>query len=194
VSGWTRFYRAAGDDPRPTLVRALDLFERAGRRTGFAVDLGCGAGRDTLELLRRGWSVMAIDAEAEAIARLRARTDAHADRLTTLVAPFDVAEWPVADLVNSSYALPFCPPDLFAGVWERIVAAVPSGGRFCGQLFGVRDEWAPADDMNFHTRADVETLLAPFEAEQLDEVELDGQTALGDRKHWHLFHVVARKR
>ena len=41
---------------------------------GLAVDLGAGTGRDTAELLRRGWRVIAIDREPEAIDRLhRAR-------------------------------------------------------------------------------------------------------------------------
>ncbi|MEJ1932020.1 class I SAM-dependent methyltransferase [Nostoc sp. NIES-2111] len=35
----------------------------------FAVDLGCGDGRDTVELLRRGWRVLGIDGAQEAIAR-----------------------------------------------------------------------------------------------------------------------------
>jgi len=44
-----------------------------------------------------------------------------------------------------------------------------------------------------HPREEVERLLAPFEAERFDEVEEDGETALGKPKHWHLFHIVARK-
>ena len=77
TGGWGRYYEAAkGGGPRETLRLALDLFESEGgwgeRR---AVDLGCGEGRDTLELLRRGWRVLAIDDEREAIERLRARPD-----------------------------------------------------------------------------------------------------------------------
>jgi trans-aconitate methyltransferase len=49
-------------------------------RDFFAVDLGCGAGRDTAELLRRGWRVLAIDAEAEAIRRLLERRDLRCHR------------------------------------------------------------------------------------------------------------------
>jgi len=44
------------------------------------------------------------------------------------------------------------------------------------------------------TRAEVDELLRPFEVEWLDEVDEDGSTAIGTRKHWHLYHVVARKR
>jgi SAM-dependent methyltransferase len=196
VSGgddWSRFYDATGDDPRETLLLALERFEAEGRNGGFAVDLGCGTGRDTVELLRRGWRVLAIDGEAEGIARLLARHGLARDRLETRVARFEDASWPEADLVTSSFALPFCPPQHFGALWNRIVASLPSGGRFCGQLFGDRDGWAPDSEMTFQTRAEAEELLRPFGLERFDEVDEDAETAVGEPKHWHLFHVVARK-
>jgi len=69
--GWTRYYDAAGVDPRPTVLAALERFDRESPGARFAVDLGCGTGRDTLELLRRGWRVLAIDSQAEAIERAK---------------------------------------------------------------------------------------------------------------------------
>jgi len=201
-STWSRFYEAArGRPPRDTLLFALERFEReaapppGGRR--LAVDLGCGDGRDTVELLQRGWGVVAIDGEDEAIARLLARADLADDqraRLDARVERFEDARWPRADLVNASFSLPFCPPERFAAVWARIVASLRPGGRFTGQLFGPRDEWAPDDGMTFLARDQLERLLAPFRLERFDEVEEDGTTALGRAKRWHVFHVVAQKR
>ena len=192
---WTRYYAAAGKAPRETLLQALALFEAEGRAPETAVDLGCGSGRDTLELLRRGWRVVAVDAEEEGIAHLRAHPDAlsRADALETVVARFGEAVWPEALLVSSSFSLPFCPPDELARVWPRIRASLVPGGRFCGQFFGDRDEWSEAGDMTFLSRREVETLLEGLDVERLDEVEHDGQTALGKPKRWHLFHVVARR-
>src|SRR5258708_38245889 len=72
-SDWREYSdRMAGRPPRQTLLAALERFggDASGRS---AVDLGCGEGRDTIALLRRGWRVLAIDAEAAAIARLVAR-------------------------------------------------------------------------------------------------------------------------
>jgi tellurite methyltransferase len=193
--GWTDYYEAAGDDPRDTLLDALRRFEGEPPGDRSAVDLGCGTGRDTVELLRRGWAVLAIDGEAEALERLVARDlpPAGNDRLTIVRAAFQEATWPETDLVNSSFALPFCPPVAFPGLWQRIERSLRPGGRFCGQLFGDRDGWSDEDDLTFQTRAEMEALLASLEIERLDEIEEDGSTATGRDKHWHLFHVVARK-
>jgi len=205
---WTRYFDAAGEDPRPTLLAALDLFDaEPNDPERLAVDLGCGTGRDTFELLRRGWRVVAIDAQEEAIRRvLQSAKRFSSDRLETQVAEFASAQWLTAALVNASYSLPFCAPGSFVRLWERITTSLPSGGRFCGQLFGDHDEWASMPDastaewtpsgnaMTFLTRSEVEHLLRDYAIEQLIEVDEVGPTATGPDKHWHLFHVVARKR
>lgn len=193
---WARYYEAAGSEPRSTLLEALRRFEQDEPRERFAVDLGCGTGRDAVELLRRGWSVLALDATAAAIERLEARdelSDGERRRLETRVSRFEDAEWPAADLVNSSFALPFCRPGDFPLVWERIERSLRGGGRFCGQLFGDRDGWAGEDAMTFQSRPELDALLSSFDVELLDELEEDGATAVGEPKHWHLFHVVARR-
>jgi len=159
---------------------------------GFGVDLGCGQGRDTLAMLARGWRVLAIDAEPDAIERLRARAGDE-PRLQTRVASFVDTEWPPADLVNAGYALPFCPPERFDRFWARVVASVGPGGRFSGQLFGDRDEWVNDPALTFLTRSEALRRLGEFELERFDEEDEEGKTALGDAKHWHVFHVIARR-
>jgi len=203
---WTRYYECAGSTPRETLLLALERFkeERSDPGEQLAVDLGCGTGRDTLELLRRGWRVLAIDTEPQAIKRLEARVGDRGEaesRLACQVASFEEASIPRADLVTASFSLPFCSPEAFPTLWKRIHDSFRRGGRFCGQLFGNRDGWASGTketssegEITFHTRAEVEALLTGFDIEHLQEVEEDGHTAVGDPKHWHLFHIVARKR
>jgi tellurite methyltransferase len=189
---WPKYYEAVtGRPPRPTLLAALERFETP----GFAVDLGCGEGRDTVELLRRGWQVLAIDGNAEAFERMLARTDLqNIENLATLVAKFDHASWPETDLINASFTLPFCPPDYFPELWQKIVKNLRPGGRFCGQLFGDRDDWAKIPTHTHHTREQAEKLLEPFEIELFNVEEEDGKTALQEPKHWHIFHIVAKKR
>lgn len=190
---WAGYYEAtAGRPPRRTLLSALASF---GRDAGFAVDLGCGDGRDTVELLRRGWRVLAIDAEPQALTRLRARPDLPADALLeTRCARFEETTWPSAELVNASFALPLCPPARFPSLWRRLSRSLNPGGRFAGQLYGDRDGWAGDPGMTFFTRPAAEELLADLAIEMFEEEETDAVTPRGKSKHWHIFHIVARRR
>lgn len=194
---WTAFYNAtSGHQPFQTLVKTMALFAAEPAEAGgrFAIDLGCGAGRDTFALLAGGWQVLAVDRQPEAIRRVLAGVppDQQA-QLETRVAAFETLLLPPADLVNISFSLPFCTPQQFAGFWQQIVAAIRPGGRFAGQFFGPQDSWAGNAGMTFHTREQIEQLLGGFKIEYFKEIEEDGQTAIGDSKHWHVFHVVARK-
>lgn len=192
-SDWKEYYeRTAGRPPRRTLLLALERFGAGAGR--HAVDLGCGDGRDAVELLRRGWQVLAIDAEPAALERLSRRTDLPAGAaLETRCQRFEDADWPAVDLVNASFSLPLCPPARFPAVWARICRSLKPGGRFSGQLFGERDEWRGESDITFHSRAAIDRLLAGFAVELLEEEESAGPTPYGKPKHWHLFHIVARK-
>jgi SAM-dependent methyltransferase len=198
---WQNYYNAvSGRPPRQTLITALENFEAENRKNSevflqrFAVDLGCGEGRDTVELLRRGWRVLAIDGEQEGIERLCQRTDIDKSNLETKIMRFETLQLPQnIDLINASFCLPFCPPQHFPHLWKQVVNSLRSGGRFCGQLFGERDSWAIEPNLSHHTRQQLETLIRFFVIEMLEEEDHPGQTALGEPKHWHIFHIVARK-
>lgn len=183
---------AGAGPPRATLLAALDAFAREGRIAGQAVDLGCGVGRDALPLLARGWTVTAIDRDPGALAELGRRAGG-TPRLTVLAGRFEDLALPSCDLVNASFALPLCPPARFGDLWTRIRAALRPGGRFAGQLYGPEDGWRSRPGMSFHSRAEVEALLAGWSVERLDEEHADAVTQHGKAKHWHIWHVVARK-
>lgn len=190
---WSEYYeRTAGRPPRHTLLAALERFDMRVDRA--AVDLGCGDGRDTVELLRRGWSVLAIDAEAAAIGRLATRPDLPKSApLKTRVGRFEDASWPSVDLINASFSLPLCPPNQFHKVWARIGKTLKPRGRFSGQFFGNRDQWQGNAGITVLHRAVVERLLTGFTVEMLEEEEIDTTTPRAKPKHWHLFHIVAMK-
>ena len=188
---WEDYYRAVeGRSPRQLFLDALEL----ANGPGVAIDLGCGDGTETLALLDSGWTVVAVDAAPEGIARLRASAAASAAaRLTTLVSPFHETALPQADFVYAGLSLPFCEPSHFGEAWKRSAGAVRPGGILAAHFFGPRDTWAGSPDMTFHTRDDVEALLDAFEVERLDEQDEDGQAVSGP-KHWHVFHVIARRK
>ncbi|MEM9923394.1 MAG: class I SAM-dependent methyltransferase [Cyanobacteria bacterium P01_D01_bin.50] len=200
VSGrnWSNYYKAvANRPPRETLITALTNFEieTPEAKSRIAIDLGCGEGRDTVELLRRGWQVIAIDAEKEAISQLLKRPHINTNLLETHIAQFEnIPTLESANLVNASFSLPFCAPESFPDLWNKIYSCLLPGSRFCGHLFGSRDSWANDSTMNHHTRSELEALLRFFEVEFLREEEHLGKTALGKEKYWHIFHIVARKK
>ncbi len=197
---WPAYFdRVEGGEPRQTLLDALEAFESGtSAPTGelrSAIDLGCGEGRDTAELLRRGWCVLAIDGHHDGLRRLLQRSDlSHTDRLTLQFRSFEsIDRLPEAALINASFALPFCPPHHFDVLWGALLAAIEPGGRFAGQLFGDRDTWATLPDRSHFTRPEAESLLTGLQLERFDEEERDGSDASGASKHWHVFHIVARK-
>ena len=200
-AAWRRYYETTGArPPRRALVFALDRFDAERPASKRAVDLGCGNGRDTVAMLARGWRVLAIDAEPTAIDGLCARRGLPGRgglpglaRLETRVARFEETRWGACSLVNSGFALPLAPPAGFAAMWPRLVASLTPGGRLSCQLFGDRDGWVGDRSITFHTRAEVEALLTPFEVELFDEEETNSVTPRGSPRHWHLFHIVARK-
>ena len=194
AAGWAAYYEKLRDrPPRKTLLLALDRFGTPPPNS-LAVDLGCGDGRDVVELLRRGWSVVAVDAEAEALRQLAARNLPGAERITPINAPFEDVPLPVGvHLVNSSFAMPLCEPAKFHELWARIREALPSGGRFSGQWYGPRDSWVGRPGMTFVSRDEAQRLLDGLDLEMFEEEEDDGVTPRGNTKHWHIFHIVARK-
>jgi tellurite methyltransferase len=191
---WVGYYEGQGErEPHDLLLQVLALFEGDGRR-GLAVDLGCGQGFESAELLRRGWEVIAIDATEEGIRRLRRRVpESDASRLTTVVSRMEDADVPTADLIHASFSLPFCRPQVFPRLWGDIRGAIRPGGRFAGDLFGDRDTWASTEeDMTFFDIASARALFDGMELESFVEEENDDE-GWDEIKHWHVFHVIARR-
>jgi tellurite methyltransferase len=193
ASGWAAYYQQLRDrPPRRTLLAALDAFGEM-PADALAIDLGCGDGRDIIEILRRGWNVVAVDAEPEALRQLAARD--LPGSITPIVARLEEVPLPLGvQLVNSSFAMPLCEPERFHELWTRIREELPTGGRFSGQWYGPRDSWAGRPGITFLERGQAMALLDGLEIEMFEEEEADSVTPRGNPKHWHIFHIVARKR
>lgn len=193
---WDEYNAHQGERaPRPLLRRALDASNaRPEHRLPVAVDLGCGEGVEVSALLDEGWTVHAVDGESAALARLAARTATAARaRLHLLPTTFaDLGALPQADLVHSSYALPYCAPEHFAQLWATVRDAMSSGGVLAVQLFGDRDGAAGDPEMTFHREREARALVEGLEVLHWDEEDAPGTSYTGP-KHWHVFHIVARR-
>lgn len=190
---WDEYYDKMQErEPRQVLLDVLAKYPTGDSL--HAIDLGCGEGTETVILLEGGWHVLAIDADHGGIKRLLDKTPKESrDRLETQVSKFEDVSLPVVDLIHASFSLPFCDPDHFPALWEKITNALKPGGRFAGNFFGLNDSWAGKKDMAFHTEAQVRGMFDRFEIESFHERDEDGEATTGP-KHWHVFTVIAKKK
>ena len=185
---WEDFYKITKDRPPwPLLIRAVSLLSQ--RKD--ALDLGCGAGRDTRFLLKQGFTVTAVDNDPHAIALL---ADLPQNCLRVVHSSFEAFDFETYELVNAHFTLPFAPQDRFHEVFARIKLALNAGGIFVGQFFGVNDEWnTPGNRMTFLTREQAEAELKDLRILEFREEDVDSHVADGTPKHWHVFHIIAQK-
>lgn len=171
------------------------LIKKIKCKPGVAIDLGCGAGNDTVYLLKNGWKVLAIDRE-DVEKQIRARLDEKYQRNFKFeVQNFEELSLNSANLIVSNYALSFCNNKSFKKMWETIKSNILKDGYFAGNFFGVNDTWNNTrPQITFLSKEDVLKMFEDFEILEFNELDEDEKTALGIQKHWHIFYVIARKR
>lgn len=98
-STWSAAGTVAGFATSPPNAVLMAFAERELRRGGdsYALDIGCGAGRNAVPLARLGWQVTGIDLSWPMLgaAAQRVRDDQLGDRVRLVLAPMDVL--PVGD-------------------------------------------------------------------------------------------------
>jgi SAM-dependent methyltransferase len=130
---------AYGLTPSTELASYLDQVEPAGR----AIDLGAGAGRDTLALARAGLNVLAVDLSDRGLSRIveRGRQMGLSDRIQTLVA--DAREVPLPPdhyaVVVATTVLCHVPESDGWELWQRMAGAIHSAGVIYAEVHTAED-------------------------------------------------------
>lgn len=188
---WAKFYTHTKERPPwPRMIQAVSLVAKKER----ALDLGCGAGRDTRYLLEQGFQVTAVDADANAMAILA--TFPYQERLRAVQSSFVDFPFENYDLINAHFSLPFLPREQFYAVFEKVRQALNPDGIFVGQFFGIHDQWntpEQAGKMTFLSRDEALSALEGLDVIEFEEEDVDSVVADGSPKHWHVFHSIARK-
>lgn len=162
---------------------------------GNAVELGCGAGRDTVYLIRNGWNVLAIDRENVETRIVSKLLVEELEQFEFFKQRFEAIKLENSNLVVANFSLPFCNKNNFKELWAKINHSILKDGYFVGNFLGDKDEWKIAKEkMTFLTKDQVMELFRNFDIVEFKEVEKDGLTGLGKMKHWHIFNVIAKKK
>ena len=186
---WTNYFKITKyNPPSKLLIEAINLVKNKGK----AIDIGGGALKDTRFLLEQGFDVTVVDKE-----KLMAKEAnlIKSDKLHYVVSSFADFNFSknTFDIASAMYSLPFNPPETFNSVFNKIKKSLVKEGIFCGQLFGIHDEWSINPKMTFHTKKQAEKLLSDMEIIYFNEEEKDDKTANGTPKHWHIFHFITKK-
>ena len=164
-----------------------------------ALDIGCGSGGDTSALVDAKYEVYALDPKRAAFKYLRKRFKESGrplpKQIVSKIQNRGILKGRRFDLINASFSLPFIEPRIFNLTWRRILSLLRPGGLICVNLFGIRDSWAPTCPwITFLTRSEVRNLFKDLRVLSFKENEQEAKPALGPRKHWHTFVVIAQRR
>ena len=186
---WQKYINnTKNQEPKRLLVRALEFV----KNKDTALDVGAGALNDSKLLQNNGFKkIYAIDIEknTESIKEL--------DGQVFTFKKIAIEDYNFSanffDLINAQFVL-FCinKNDLIR-IIDDIKKSLRSGGIFVGQFLGSNDSWSNQSNVYTHSRLEAEEILSDLEIIDLNEEEKDAITAMGESKHWHLFHFIARK-
>lgn len=173
----------------------LRMFMNMKVEPGICIDLGCGAGRDSIFLIKNGWKVIAIDKEDTEKMIRSSLQEEEQNYLEFIKQDFEnniILQ--SCNLLVANSSLSFCNRKNFDDLWKKIVDSISKDGYFVGNFFGINDSWANRPNMVFFTKEEVIKLFSSFEIINFKEVAKNGKTALGVEKHWHVFNVIAKKK
>ncbi len=193
---WDEHFQTILDDPPEQFV--VSGLNRIGEKGNgkVAIDLGSSVGHETKLLLQKGYKVIAVDSNAKALDYMMMQTGIrqYKPKLTTINSKFESLNFtklPQADLVVSSFALPFVSRNKFKRVWQDITANIKPGGHIIVNLFDSSFSfYNNKSNMTFHTKSEAKALFTNFKIIEFREVRNDPLKP-GTKNHYYV--IVAEK-
>ena len=155
-------------------------------KKGRALDIGCNKGRESRELLRRGFEVDAIDSTITP----------EIDDIKFHFQKIAVSDYAIVseryDLILAYYILPFLKQkELIVRVINKIKNGLKQDGIAIITLFGNEHEWRNRGHHFFSTLEEAEKIIGPY----IDILERRGirKAMNGEDVFWHSWDFVIKK-
>ena len=155
-----------------------------------AIDMGCGAGNDTVFLLEKGFEVTAIDSEPQ-VKEVLSRRAENQQNLNVVIDDFSKVQLLKADLINANYSLFFVKKD-FNEMLKNVLKSINKNGYFVGNFLGKEDDWNKSK-----TTLDKDELLnyfSKFKIVYYSEEKYYKDTLTKKNKFWHVYNIIAQKK
>ena len=155
-----------------------------------AIDMGCGAGNDTVFLLEKGFEVTAIDSEPQ-VKEVLSRRAENQQNLNVVIDDFSKVKLLKADLINANYSLFFVKKD-FNEMLKNVLKSINKNGYFVGNFLGKEDDWNKSK-----TTLDKDELLnyfSKFKIVYYSEEKYYKDTLTKKNKFWHVYNIIAQKK
>ena len=181
-------------EPHEVVQKIIEKKEK-----GVAIDIGVGAGRDTVALLKNGWSVIGIDINDTSKMIKENLTKEEIKRFKFIFDDVTNVEFEKSDLVISFNVLSFIDKKSIKYVIEKIKNSLNKEGivilNFFGKEDGFRNRESGLKNKNeiyLYDELEIKELLKDFEIIKLNEIKTDEISGDGVMKHWHIYTVIAK--
>ena len=120
--------------PNPIVKKFIDM----NIKPTNAIDLGCGAGRDTIFLIKNGWNVLSIDRENTQEIISNKLNNEEIKKFRFKSQNFENVELEKTNLLVTNFSIPFCDKEYFSKFWKKINNSILKNRIFCWQFFGIK--------------------------------------------------------
>ena len=120
--------------PHPMVKKIINL----NNNPKYAIDLGCGAGRDTIYLIKNGWKVLSIDKENTREIISSKLDIKELENFNFKCQEFENIELEKNDLLVANFSIPFCNKDYFNEFWNKISNSILKERIFCWEFFWIK--------------------------------------------------------
>ena len=120
--------------PHPMVKKFIDM----NINPKYAIDLGCGTGRDTIYLIKNGWKVLSIDKENTKKIISSKLDNEELKNFNFECQDFENIELEKNNLLVANFSIPFCNKYYFNEFWNKISNSILRERILCWKLFWIK--------------------------------------------------------